>query len=206
MSRQAILLTAVVTVLVLALYWMFLLSPQRDELAEVNASIEAARLEQQSLTSQINSLREIRARAPEVEARLAATEALIPSDPALPALVKNLQRAADEAGLIMQSVSPGTPDPVSLEGLPAGAAEMSLSLEMTGSYFQIVDFLRRIEDPRITPRAILWDAVAVAEDDYPQLSLSLSGRMFFIDRASLVGAGGGGDDDADDDAEEEEAA
>lgn len=187
MSRQAMLLFAVGAVLVLALYWMFLLSPKRDELAATQQAIQVAKDEQVNLDTQIDGLKVVRANAPEVEARLAATEALIPSGPALAPTLRQLQLAADEAGLVLTSVSPGSPQTVTLTGLPAGASAMSLSLSLTGSYFQFIDFLRRIEDPSITPRAIIWNSINVSPASYPTLSLSLSGTMFTLDRVVVAG-------------------
>ncbi len=189
MSRQAMLLTAVGAVLVLALYWMFLLSPKRAELAETNAAIEAAVGQQGTLTNRISALKDVRAAAPAVEAQLAATEALLPGGPALPSTLRQLQLAADEAGMTLSSVSPGQPSAVAVEGVPAGVSQMTLSVAMSGSYFQIVDFLRRIGDPLITPRAIVWNSASIGVGEYPELSLSLSGTMFVVDRTAVAAGG-----------------
>lgn len=188
MNRQALLLTAVGSLLVLALYWMFLLSPKRAELAETNEAIIAAVDQQAQLTNRINALKDVRAAAPAVEAQLAASEALLPSGPALPPTLRQLQLAADEAGLFLSSVSLSQPSPLVVEGVPAGVSQMSATLALTGSYFQVIDFLRRVADPVITPRAVLWSSVSLAVADYPQLSLSLSGNLFVVDREALTGS------------------
>jgi Tfp pilus assembly protein PilO len=189
MNRQSTMLAAVGSVLVLALFWMFLLSPKREELAQAQEAILTSQAEQRSLTNQINTLREVRATAPQVEARLAATEALIPSGPALPSTLRQLQLAADEAGMVLSAVSPGQPGEVVIEGLPPGASSMSLSVTLSGSYFQIVDFLRRVEDPMITPRAIIWSSMSISPEDYPTLGLTLSGMMFVLDRGAVAAGG-----------------
>lgn len=187
MNRQSLLLSAVAAVLVLAVYWMFLLSPKRKALVEAEAEIAAAIDQQASLQNRINALRDVRAQAPSVEARLAATEALLPADAALPATLRQLQLAADESGMVLSALSPGTPAAVDVEGVPPGVSQMSLSLSMTGSYFQVIDFLRRIGDPTITPRAILFDSISLGPAGYPTLSVSLSGRMFVVDRVAIAG-------------------
>lgn len=185
MNRQGILLGAVAAVLVFAVYWMFLFSPKREEYRVAQDATASAIQEQGNLTTQINTLRDVRARAPQVEAQLAATEALIPSGPALSPTLRQLQLAADESGLDLIAVAPGPPAALVLEGLPAGAASMSLSLQLSGSYFQIIDFLRRIEDPTITPRAILWNSMSIGPSDYPTLSLTVLGTMFTLDRSAV---------------------
>ncbi len=189
MNRQTTLLAAVGAVLILALYWMFLLGPKRTELSETNDAITAAIDQQRTLTNRINALQDVRAAAPAAESRLAATEALLPSSAALPATLRQLQLAADESGLTLNTVSPGPPSPVTLANVAGGVSSMTLSVSMSGSYFQIVDFLRRIGDPQITPRAILWQSAAVGLGEYPELSLSLSGNMYILDRAAIVGGG-----------------
>lgn len=187
MNRQSLLLAAVAAVLVLAVYWMFLLSPKRAALVEAEEAIAAAIEQQATLSNRINALRDVRAAAPAVEAQLAATEALLPVDAALPTTLRQLQLAADESGMILSSVSPGTPTESTIEGVPAGVSEMSLSLSMSGSYFQVIDFLRRIADPVITPRAILFNSISLSPGGYPTLSVSLSGRMFVVDRVAIAG-------------------
>ena len=62
--------------------------------------------------------------------------------------------------------------------MPAGLATIGTTVTVSGGYFQLVDFLRRIEDPVISPRAVLWQQANVALDQYPTLTLNLSGALF----------------------------
>ncbi len=176
MKRQMLLLVALAVVAVLALYWMFLFQPQREELALVEADIEAEENRQVTLQAELNRLRQTRENAPAALAELAAAESIIPLDAALPSALRQMQAAADESGVTLVSISPGRPGQI--EGADPGLASLALGVQLQGSYFQVVDFLRRTEDPSITPRAVLWSSIAVAKSEYPELTVSLTGSLF----------------------------
>ena len=176
MKPVQIALSALAAILVVVLFWLLLWSPQQDELETVRDDIDAARDRQEVLAAERDQLRAVRDEAPEVEAELAAASALVPSDPALPSALRQLQQAADEAGALLRAVSPGRPSQV--EDADEGVSEIGVSVELEGSYFQIVDFLRRVEDPTITPRGLAWTELTVSRDEYPTLTGSLSGVMY----------------------------
>ncbi len=181
MSRTALLLSALGAVIVIVLFFVFVFQPAREELAEVEDQIALEQDEQERLEGEIERLRLVREEAPTVEAELAAADAIVPTDPALPALVRQLQLAADEAGITLASVT--TSRPTALEESPAeGLSSIEVSTQLEGGYFQIVDFLRRIEDPSISPRGIEWANTTVTRNDesYPDLSVTLAGRAYAV--------------------------
>lgn len=178
MKRSHVLLAVLGAALVVVAFWFLLLAPQRDDLAAVRAEIAAERDTQARLTSTINALREVRAEAPELEAELEAFRAVVPEGAEVPALLRMLVLAADEAGVTLQTVTPGRPSPVgeATEGL----SSIPLSIQAVGSYYQVVDFLRRIEDPRITARGVRWSTASLSRADYPELNASFSGEVFAV--------------------------
>lgn len=179
MNRSMVALLGLAAVALIALSFMFLIKPKMDEAAELRAEAEDVRTQQSQVRAQIASLEEVRATSPDLEAQLAATSAIIPEDPALPAALRQLQVAADDSGVTLVSVAPGDPTSAGVEGMPNLSA-ISINLQLTGGYFQVVDFLRRIEDPVITARGILIQDVSVTPEEYPTLSVSVSGTMFSI--------------------------
>lgn len=176
MTRTQSILAALGAVLVVVLFWLLLWTPKSDELAEVRAEIEGVQQEQEMTRTRIQALQAVRDRAPEIEARLAAASSLIPRDTALPSVLRQLQLAADESGAVLLSVSPGRPAPV--EETEDDLAAMTVSVQLAGSYFQIVDFLRRVEQPDVTPRGLIWSDLALGVEEYPQLSANLTGTMY----------------------------
>ena len=181
MSRMAWVVSALGALAVIALFFVLVFQPAREELAEVEEQIALEQAEQDRLDAEIQRLRSVREEAPTVEAELAAAEAIVPRDPALPALIRQLQAAADEAGVTLASVATGRP--AELEEAPEpGLSAIDVNSQVEGGYFQIVDFLRRIEEPSISPRGLVWVNATVTRDEesYPDLNVSLSGRAFGV--------------------------
>jgi Tfp pilus assembly protein PilO len=177
MNRQAALLATLGVVAVLVLFYFFAWQPKSEELAEIQTQTDDAIARQATLETQIASLESVRASAPEIEAALATAESLVPREAALPAALRQFQLAADDSGVELLSIAPGRPaaDPDVPE-----LARISLAITAEGSYFQLVDFLRRLEDPSITPRVVLFENVAVSITEYPTLSAALTGSMFAL--------------------------
>jgi Tfp pilus assembly protein PilO len=176
MKRQMILLVALGAIALLAVFWMLLWQPQRAELATLEESIAAEEATQAELQGELTRLRAVREEAPAVVAELAAAESVLPFDAALPSALRQLQTAADEAQLTLVAVAPARP--VQIEGAEPGVSSIPLTVQLQGSYFQIVDFLRRTEDASITPRAMLWSNVSLTKSEYPTLEVALTGTIY----------------------------
>jgi Tfp pilus assembly protein PilO len=203
MKRQMILLVALGALALVAAFWMLLWQPQRAELAEVEEAIAAEEATQAQLQGELDRLRSVREQAPAVVAELAAAESVIPLDAALPSALRQLQTAADESQLTLVAVAPARP--AAIEGAAPGMASIALNVQVQGSYFQVVDFLRRTEDASISPRAMLWNNVAITKDDYPTLTVALTGSLYAllpaapppVDEAATPEAEGAEVEDAD---------
>jgi Tfp pilus assembly protein PilO len=176
MKRQMILLVALGALALIAVFWMLLWQPQRAQLAEVEEAIAAEEATQAELQGELARLRTVREQAPAVVAELAAAESVIPLDAALPSALRQLQTAADESQLTLVAVAPARP--AAIEGAAPGMASIALNVQIQGSYFQVVDFLRRTEDPSISPRAMLWSNVEVTKDEYPTLIVAITGSIY----------------------------
>jgi Tfp pilus assembly protein PilO len=189
MTRRLVLLGGLAAVLLVVLFWLLLWTPKQEQLAELDTQIADAQALQVQLQAQVTGLREVRERAPEVQALLAASETIVPHDPAMPSALRQLQQAASEAQLTLRSVSPGRPQAVSAEGLVmepgTELVTYPVGLLVEGGYFQVVDFLRRVEDPSISPRGFTWATLNASVLEYPTLTVDLSGAVY-----AVVPAGG----------------
>lgn len=179
MSRAAQLLIALGAVALVVLAFLFLIKPKLDEANELRVEAEDLQSQQATVRTQIQALQDVRSRSPNLEAELAAVSAVVPEDPALPAALRQLQMAADDSGVTLVSVSPSTPTNAGIEDAPRLAA-ITVNLSLEGGYFQVVDFLRRIEDPVITARGFLIQDVTVGPEEYPTLTVSVAGTMFSL--------------------------
>lgn len=178
MNRQTGILAALAVVLVAALFYFFVWQPKDAEIAEIEEQIASAEQQQQQLERQIRELQEVRTNAPELEAAIVAAESVVPRDIGQASAIRQLQLAADGSGVDLPSVS--FSEPAQLENAPAGLAELTISVQVQGGYYQIVDFYRRVEDPAITPRGVVWRDLSVSASDYPTLSATTSGSIFAL--------------------------
>ena len=176
MKRTQILILVLVALLLAVLFFFFVIQPQRERAAELDEEIAVEQQQQALVEAEIARLRSVRDQAPEVEADLAVANAVVPREPSLPAALRQLQLASDEAGLVLNSISTARPAgmPDTLDGL----SSIAVSLQMNGSYFQVVDFLRRVEDPGITPRGLTWVDINLGLDEYPDLNIALNGQLY----------------------------
>jgi Tfp pilus assembly protein PilO len=182
MSRIQVLLAVVAGLLVAALFFFLVWQPKQEELELVEADIDMVIAEQQQLTTERNRLRSVRENAPEIEADLRAAEAVVPTSTDIPAVLRQLQLAADDAGIVLRSISPQRAE--QLPDAEPGLSVLAVGVQVEGTYFQIVDFVRRIEDPSMTPRGLLWDGLTMSIDEFPGLGESptlittLSGQLY----------------------------
>jgi hypothetical protein len=202
MSRATTLLVALGAVVVLVVWYLLLWSPRVETLETIAADLETTQGEQAVTQSRIADLQLVREQAPDVQDELTAAAAVLPDETALPSALRQLQQAAADSGATLVSVAPGRPtDPVegttSLYGL-------TLTIELRGAYFQIVDTLRRLEDPTISPRGFVWDNVAISVEEYPSLTVAVNGRMFADLPAAPAPAAPGADPAVAEDAPEGE--
>lgn len=179
MKRTTLLLTALGLVLVLAGWYLLVWSPRNDALTAAEVATTEVQAQQDLTRSRVAALQAVREEAPQLQAELAAAESLLPRDTSLPSTLRQLQQAADASNATLVSVSPM--QPVAVEGATPGLYAIALNAEVRGSYFQIIDVLRRLEDPTISPRGMVWDNVSIAMgDEAPELVVALTGRMFSV--------------------------
>jgi Tfp pilus assembly protein PilO len=176
MSRIGWVLVGLLCVL-LGVGWYFLLfAPTSEDIEDVRA--QTAQVEQQAQRERARAaaLREVRLEAPEAEARLAFGRTIFPENADIPALFRQLQQATDDAGARLTTIAPASPT----EQIDADLryASIPVSVTVEGSYFQLVDFARRIEDPTLTPRAVFWQGATVDVVEYPVLTATFIGQVF----------------------------
>ncbi len=202
MSRIGWVLTGLLSVLLIVGWFFLLWQPTSDDIEQVRQDTDATLTQAQQQRQIAARLREVRETAPEIEARLAAGQVLIPEGPALPALFRQLQEAADDSGLRLTAVSPGRPADVA--DAPTDLSRMQVNVSLEGSFFQLVDFSRRLEDPGLTGRGLLWRTAAVSfeEDIFPALNVSLSAEVFARMDADTIPAPEEAEEGADAEGEE----
>lgn len=192
MRRRAPLLAVVAALLLSVLTWMFLVTPQREERALLLEETETIRAAQERTQLEIARLEEIRDNELEVRAAIARLDQYIPSGPAQPSAIRQLQLAADAAGVEITQLTFSEPQVMLDAPSPAEPghvmAEIAVALTVEGGYFQGTDFMRRVESE--LPRAIMVDSLtaneAPAPRSYPELAISMTARIFAVVPASAL--------------------
>lgn len=186
MNNRMVVLLGVLVVLLVGLLWYFLLwTPNQDEITDLRAQTRNERQLADDARARAAQLREVRAQAPELEAALGTAAQLVPVELGLPAILRQVQSAAEDAGVTLQNLAPSPPEAAGSEELPFDAVELSFNVE--GTYFQLVDLARRLEDPALMGRGLTWrfGTFGIAEE-FPSLSGSLAATVYA--RSSEPGA------------------
>ena len=118
---------------------VFLVYPKYQELMAVTAQIKLKDIELQSKEKYLSNLIELSEEFKKYEEQLAFVDSVLPQEPSLPPLFHFLQKTATQSGLILKGTS-STYLP-SLEDLK----ETTITLEMTGYYSSLKEFLSTIE-------------------------------------------------------------
>lgn len=163
--RTELLVAAAGIVLVLVLGSLLLVRPKQQAASEARADRNSAIAESQALQDQVRALESLKADAATLRARAELAKAEFPPTPGLAALVDALEDAADQAGVDLVSITPAAPKASADQ---PELAEIATGVNVKGGYFQIEDFLSRVEnlvkgtDPeRIPPRSVLVQSVSV---------------------------------------------
>ncbi len=192
MTRRNMLIAGAAAGLVLVLWYVLLWSPRKADLAEARDRREKAAVMRDELAIRVTRLRASQKDEPMKRAQVEALRTTIPDDPNLAAFILDTNDAATKSGIDFMSIAPSEPAPgaavagvaavntsTAAGGAPATAgappAEVKLQLQITGGYFQVLDFLNRINE---MPRLVITDALNVSSDEKAKLSVGVTARMF----------------------------
>lgn len=141
MNRRAVALFAVAAVAIVALWWVLVYSPRGDELDDAKVELQTAEGEQQALQAQLARLEAINDNLPEIDADLARLSGLVPPTPDLAGFILGMNDLANQSGIDWISVSPTPP---AAQG--TGFSTIGLAISVEGGFFQVLDYLNRLED------------------------------------------------------------
>jgi Tfp pilus assembly protein PilO len=149
-------LAVVAALVILAAGWFLLVSPKRSNAADLRAQAVDKQRSNQGLQTQLAVLKAQAKDLPKQQAKLAAVAAKIPSDPAMPALVRALNKAASDANVELVSMAPAiptaftaaattSPGTAATGAAAGGLQQIPVTLNVVGSYFQVAEYLDRLE-------------------------------------------------------------
>lgn len=235
-TRKWSLLASVLVLAILAAGWFLLVSPRRGEAATLRGESVSQEEANARLLQQLSVLKAQQADLPQQRAKLAVMRQQIPSNPALPTLVRSLTAAGRKVGVSIDTMAPAVPVPVVVATpvapavtttttdttteagteADAGAAavpavpvappapslfQIPLTLNVTGSYFELEQFINRLEKLKrsylVTGFTVTAASGAASADDAAaaadgtaagDLTLALQGRVYLAPPAPAVTA------------------
>jgi Tfp pilus assembly protein PilO len=172
------LVTAGASLAVVLLWYVFFWAPRGHGLSSAKKQAGAAVAKQAELQNQLRLLQGLQQRSAITRARLEQLRIAIPDQPALAEFILDANAAATKAGIDFLSISPQPPASGSAAGgtVPvAGASTINMSITASGGYFQVLDWLNRLD---LLQRLVVIDQLALSAAPSAGLSVSLSARMF----------------------------
>jgi Tfp pilus assembly protein PilO len=163
----------------------FLLAPQAKAKGEVKKELAASKKQEEDLRRNLAELKKLANDSKAREAELTRLGRLIPTDPDVAGAILTLNELAHQAQVAWSSFVPSPPAP------GAGGTSVSIGMKVAGSFGQIFDYLRRLEQ---IDRLVVVDSIHLTADvaatGPPRINADIKARMFSAGTASLPKAGG----------------
>jgi hypothetical protein len=159
-GRLAILLAGAAVLVVLVAGWFVLVSPERSKAVDLSTKIDLTQAQVASTQAYVDNPATKRA-----VHDLARLKRVLPDDPKMSQILRQLSAAAAVAGVQLDSITPAAAIPSS------GGEAVPISLGVTGHYFNISRFLR-----------LLRSQVGVSGS-----AIRGSGRLYSVDSIQFTG-------------------
>ena len=173
-KNQMIVLTLVGVLVLTGVWWVMLYSPRNKSLSEARAKYDTERQAETTLKGQLARLQEMKKNEPKLDLRQSQLNTWVPDQPNLAQFINDATTIAKESGIDFVSIAPATP-----KSGAGSIGEIGMAIQIKGGFFQLLDYLVRMEK---LPRTVVVDSLQVApeavEDGSISLSVGLQARMF----------------------------
>ncbi|MEM9037706.1 MAG: type 4a pilus biogenesis protein PilO [Actinomycetota bacterium] len=187
MSRRGLIITALACVAIIGLWWVFLFSPAGDDLAAAEERRDGAETQLNTLLQQRDRLSLLVEQRPFFQSELESLRAAIPEQPDLAGVLLSIDEAARASGVTFLNFSAS--EPVSTDAF--GLSPVTIQINGDGGYFQVLDFLNRLN--RIH-RIVVVDQLNLAAESGEDLGPPR--LVWTIGLTTFVSGGGGAGDPA----------
>jgi Tfp pilus assembly protein PilO len=194
--QRMIIGTALAGAAVLALLWVFAISPRRAESATVKESVAAQELRLSTAKSELASYKQSRTQYPGLLAELKRLDEAVPARGAISDLLRQLQKRARVRNTQLQiaalkpsgAPTPGTSLPPGATAPNGGISSLPFTFTYTGRYFDLVQVLAAARkavtvhsgDLKIDGRLVTIEGLAFERDGAESrvIKASLSGTAY----------------------------
>jgi Tfp pilus assembly protein PilO len=180
-GRRAVIVAGAGAAVLALLLVLFLVLPKMAEVTKAQGELKDAKAEQQTLSVQLNALKQARDEAPANEATIREIEGEVPPTADLPGVILFLRNAAAVSGVQVLSLTPGAPAPA-----PAGGfSSIAVSASGEGSYFSLVKYLHEMET---LPRAATVESIDLTPTEGTVLGFTATITLYTSDVSSGPGS------------------
>ena len=180
-GRRAVIVAGAGAAVLALLLVLFLVLPKMAEVTTAENELQDAKAEQQTLSVQLNALKQARDEAPQNEATIREIEGKVPPTANLPSVILFLRNSATVAGVQVMSLTPATPVPEA----SGGFSSISVSASGQGSYFALVKYLHELET---LPRAATVESIDLSPSEGTVLSFAATITLYTSDVSSGPGS------------------
>jgi type IV pilus assembly protein PilO len=138
-GREIYIITAVVAIVLIVAWYFLLLSPSRAKLSDLDSQVQAQQAALTTAQQDVARLESYKKTAPQARAEIVRLGKMLPESEGIPSLIIELTRTADASGVDLNSITRGGTQP----GTPFGL--QTVTLQVTGRFFDVEDFLYRLE-------------------------------------------------------------
>ena len=139
-GREIYIVAAVVAVVLIVAWYFLLFSPQRQEMADISDQITTQQTALETAKQEVVRLESYKKTAPQSRAEIVRLGKMLPEAEGIPSLIIELTRTSDASGVDLNSIARGGTTP----GSPFGI--QTVTLQVTGRFFDIEDFVYRLEN------------------------------------------------------------
>lgn len=138
-GKEVYIITAVVAVVLIVAWYFLLLSPTRTKLSDLDGQVQAQQAALATAKQEVARLESYKKTAPQSRADIVRLGKMLPESEGIPSLIIELSSTAHTSGVDLNSIARGATQP----GTPFGL--QSVTLQVTGRFFDVEDFLYRLE-------------------------------------------------------------
>ncbi len=138
-GREIYIITGVVAAVLIVAWYFLLFSPTQQKLGDLDQEIQSAQSALDMAKQEVARLESYKKTAPQSRAEIVRLGKMLPESEGIPGLIIELTQTAQASGVDITGITKGQTTP----GAPFGI--QTVSLTVTGRYFDVEDFLYRIE-------------------------------------------------------------
>lgn len=138
-GREVYIIAGVVAIVLVVAWYFLLLSPMRSKLSDLDSQIQAQQTALSTAQQEVARLESYKKTAPQSRAEIVRLGKMLPQSEGIPSLIIELTSTANASGVDLVSISRGATQ----TGVPFGI--QSVSLQVSGRFFDAEDFLYRLE-------------------------------------------------------------